>query len=100
MAYPYRRSYERFLLEIPAEISTEKFRQIPAILTDMSACGVGVLTNVSLCALDNVEIMIKPCFFFKEILKKKAKVAWCKKICYDQWKAGLNIEVDDRIDFS
>jgi hypothetical protein len=66
----------------------------------VSACGLGVLTNDSFHARDNIEIMIKPCFFFKEMGKKRAKVAWRKKISSDQWKSGLDIGVDNGIDFS
>ncbi len=100
MSYPYRRAYARFPLESSAEISTEKARGISMMLTDVSAGGAGLVTNVPLDAMEKVEILIKSCFLFKDSLKKKAKVAWCKKFGFNLWQVGLDFGVDSLINLS
>ena len=100
MPYSYHRAYPRFPLESSAEISTEKAKGISMILTDVSVGGAGILTNIPLDVMGNVEILIKSCFLFKDALKKKAKVAWCKKLGYNLWQVGLDFGVDNLINFS
>ena len=100
MTYSYQRACVRFPTESSAEISTEKARGISMILTNVSAGGAGLVTNIPLDAMEKVEILIKSCLLFKDSLKKKAKVAWCKKLNYNLWQVGLDFSVDNLINFS
>ncbi len=100
MAYSYRRALPRFPLESSAEINTGKAKGIISMLTDVSAGGAGVVTNISFEVLEIVEIFIKASFMYKNGLKKKARVAWCNKLSSDLWKVGLDFRVDDQQKFS
>jgi c-di-GMP-binding flagellar brake protein YcgR len=100
MSNSCRRAYARILFENSAVISTEKAREISTILTDVSAGGAGLVSNVPFDIKEKVEIRISPCFIFKDILRKKAKVAWCKKLSPDLWNVGLDFGVDNLLNFS
>ena len=100
MSYSYRRIYDRFPLESSAEISTEKAKGISMMLTDVSAGGAGLITNIPLDAMEKVDILIKSCFLFKDPLKRTAKVAWCKKLGFNLWQVGLDFSIDSLINFS
>ena len=100
MSNAFRRAYERFPAESSAEISSAKAREILTILTDVSAGGAGLVTNIPFEAMEKVGILIKSSIFFKEALKKKARVAWCKKVGFDLWQMGLDFGVDNLINFS
>ena len=100
MSYSYRRSQERFSVEVSAEVSTDKAKGISGILTDLSSGGAGLITNVPFDSLEEVELLIKPCYLFREDVKRKARVAWCQKSGYNLWKAGLNFGIDNLINFS
>jgi hypothetical protein len=95
-----RRVYTRFLLESSAEISTDKTQGITTILTDVSSGGAGLVANVPFEVKEKVEVRINPCILFKDVLRKKARVAWCKKLSPDLWQAGLDFGVDNLLDFS
>jgi len=100
MSNAFRRAYVRFPVESSAEISTLKARGISTILTDVSAGGAALVTNIPFDDKEKVEILIKSSILFKEALKKKAKVAWCKKLGFDLWQVGLDFGVDNLINFS
>ena len=100
MTNAFRRAYLRFPVESSAEISTLKARGISTILTDVSAGGAGLVTNIPFDAMEKVEILIKSSILFKEVLKKKARVAWCEKVGFDLWQMGLDFGVDNLIKFS
>lgn len=90
MSKTYQRIYARFPLESSAEISTKKAKGITGILTDISAGGAGLVTNIPFDPAEKVEILIKACFLFKDSLNKKAKVAWCKNFGNQLWQVGLD----------
>jgi hypothetical protein len=100
MPNSYRRAYARIPSESSAEISTEEIRGISTILTDVSAGGAGVLANVPFNVMDKVELLIKSSILFKDVLRKNARVAWCKKLSPDLWQAGLDFGVDNLINLS
>ncbi len=85
----YQRIYTRFPLESSAEISTQKARGITGILTDISAGGAGLVTDIPFDPAERVELLIKACFLFKNDLNKKAKVVWCKRFG-QLWQVGLD----------
>ena len=100
MSNAFRRAYVRFSVESSAEISTLESRGISTIVTDLSAGGAGLVANIPFDAMEKVEILIKSSILFKEALKKKARVAWCKKVGFDLWQMGLDFGVDNLINFS
>ncbi len=89
MAKTHQRIYTRFPLESSAEISTYKARGITGILTDISAGGAGLVTNIPFDPLEKVELLIKACFLFKNVLNKRAKVVWCNRFG-QLWQVGLD----------
>ena len=100
MGNSYRRAYARIPFESSAKISTVKARGISTILTDVSSGGAGLVANVPFDAMEKVEIQINPSILFKDVLRKSAKVAWCKKLSSDLWHVGLDFGVDNLINFS
>jgi c-di-GMP-binding flagellar brake protein YcgR len=96
----YRRAYARISFESSAEISTVKARGISTILTDLSAGGAGLVVNFPFDAMEKVEIQIKPSILFKDVLRKSARVAWCKKLSSDLWNVGLDFGADNLLNFS
>jgi hypothetical protein len=100
MSEAYRRAYARYPLESGAVISTDKARGIATILTDVSAGGAGLVSNVPFDAMEKVEILIKASILFKNPFNKNARVAWSKKLGADLWQVGLDFGVDNLINFT
>jgi len=98
MSKTYQRIYARFPLESSAEISTKKAKGISGILTDISAGGAGLVTDIPFDPAEKVELLIKSCFLFKNALSKKAKVVWCKSFGNQLWQVGLDFGINT-IDF-
>jgi hypothetical protein len=95
-----RRTYLRFPLESSAEIDKFKVKGVPAVLTDVSSRGAGLVANVPLETMEKIEILIKPCFLFKSAIRKKARVVWCRNFGPGLWQAGLDFGVDNLINFA
>lgn len=94
----YRRSYERFLMSIWAEISVIKENlEKRVIIKDLSARGAGVVCSYPLSLNEKVVIMIKA-LFSDEPVNREAKVIWCKKIKENLWQAGLDFGLDNKIE--
>ena len=100
MTYSYRRAYVRFPAEVSAQINTGKAKGIVTILTDLSAGGAGFISHVPFETSEKVDILIKPCYLFKEDVIKTARVAWCRKSGYDLWQTGLDFGMDNLMMFS
>jgi hypothetical protein len=100
MTSEYRRAYVRIPFECSADVSSDKTRGIAAILTDLSPRGAGFVSNIPFDVKDNVEIGINSGILSKDVLRKKAKIAWCKKLSPDLWNCGLDFGVDNLLVFS
>ena len=84
-----RRFYSRFMVEASGALVQERQREVFAIVKDVSALGVGVVTGSALEVDNEVEVLFDFPFFFKEKVRRKAKVAWCRKVDTALWEAGL-----------
>ncbi len=90
----------RFPTEGSAAVSTNKARGISSILTDVSAGGANLVTNVPFELTEKVEVLIRASILFKEAFKKQARVAWCRRFGADLWQVGLDFGVDKLLNLS
>ena len=84
-----RRSYSRFIVDASGTLLQEDQKEVPSIVKDVSALGVGLVTGTALTVDTKVEIVFNVPFFFAESVRRKAKVAWCRKVDVTLWEAGL-----------
>jgi len=96
---PYRRVYQRFILNDSASLVTQEGTEKRLILNDLSATGAGVFGDCSLNINEKVTVIISAPFFFSKPICKQAKVVWCKKIDRNLWQGGLDFGLDNKINF-
>jgi hypothetical protein len=96
---PYRRTYERIILNVPASVITNDGKELDLVLRDLSAEGAGVIGNLCLMENKKVTVQINAPAFFKEPVSKEARVVWCKEVDNNLWRTGLEFGWDKRIDF-
>lgn len=91
---PYRRMYERFILNDSASVITKEGKEERLLLKDLSVGGAGVTGNASLDINEIVAVVIKAPFFFGKPIYKQARVAWCEKVDTNLWESGLDFGLD------
>lgn len=94
---PYRRSYERYILEAQATLVIHKNKEKPSMLRDLSARGASVITDYPLMINEKMTIAINVPFLFDRFVYKEAKIVWCKKIDENLWQCGLDFGEDNKI---
>lgn len=96
---PYRRSYERFILNDSVSLVTQEGIEKTLALKDLSARGAGILGDFPLDINQRVTLAMKSSFILDKPVAKQAKVVWCKKIDNNLWQAGLDFGLDNKINF-
>ena len=86
----YRRSYERYLIEDSAQISTAEEQAVPLILRDLSARGAGIIGNFPFELNKEVVIKFKVPYLIQKVICKHARIVWCSQINENLWRAGLD----------
>lgn len=99
-AFTYRRAYERFALGSQAEVNTEKAHGIISIVSDLSSRGAGIITTVPFDPGEQVSVMLKTCFLFREAVRRNAKIVWCKKLDYNLWQAGIDFGANNLVELA
>jgi len=94
---PYRRDYQRFLLNDSASLITSEGIEKRFLLRDLSVRGIGIFGNSSLYLDEKVKVVINAPLFFERPVARHAKVAWCQKIGADLWQGGLDFGLDGRM---
>lgn len=96
---PFRRSYERFLVNRKANLETDKSQEQEVLLRDLSIRGAGIVSRFSLNENEQVKISIKEPFFDQPVLKE-AVVIWSKKQENNSWRSGLDFGLDNRLELA
>jgi len=91
---PYRRKYERFILNDSASLVTKEGKEERLLLKDLSVVGAGVTGNSSLDINETVAVVIQAPFFSNKPIYKQARVAWCEKVDTNLWESGLDFGLD------
>ena len=94
---PFRRSYERFLINDWATVILNETTQKRLLLRDLSVRGAGVVSNYPFQVNDKVKIVIKEPVFDAPV-SREAKVIWSNKKEDNLWRSGLDFGLDNELD--
>lgn len=94
----YRRDYKRYILNDSIYLLTKEDRERHAILKDLSARGAGIIGDSPLEINEKVTAVISAPFFFDEPVRRRATIAWCKRIDKNLWQSGLDFGIDNKIE--
>jgi len=87
-----RRLFTRCIIEGTAVITIKGDLKKPVVVIDLCPKGAGIYCNQPLDPGEEVEVEIN-CFFDK-VIRKKAKVVWCREAENGSWRIGLDFGND------
>ena len=94
-----RRSYARFQVENASGILNDGQSERVFLIKDISALGMGLVTDNPLEHFKVMRFEIKPNFFLRTGASRQGKVVWCNKIKDGLWEAGVDFGVGNELEF-
>ena len=97
----FRRSSDRYLIGAAGTLYLSgQAQERVSVVKDISAKGVGIISNGPLTIGEKVTVLIQASFIKNLSQKKNAKVVWSRPMAENLWQAGLALDFDNRIEFS
>lgn len=94
----HRRSYQRYIINTKAAVTTLDNTSRELILNNLCARGAGVVSGFPLDARSIIKITFNAPKIFNTPVTKEAHVAWCSKIGVNLWQAGMDFGLDNLLD--
>ncbi|MFA5156455.1 MAG: PilZ domain-containing protein [Candidatus Omnitrophota bacterium] len=92
-----RRLFSRCIIEGSAVLAANNNPKEPVIVNDLCQRGAGLFCSHPMEVGEEVEIEIN--CFFDRIVRKKAKVIWCREVNSGLWRIGLDFGLADLVEF-